>query len=298
MKGMMTVFGKELADDFTRWRFLILFGIAFGIAILAFYFAYQNIKMTVVDPRFVFLQYYTSSEFGLPLFILLFSFLIPLIGMSLGFDAVNSEKSSGTLSRVLSQSIYRDAVINGKFLAGATTIAVLLTSIVLVIAGAGLRTIGLPPSGEEAMRMVSFLIVGVVYGSFWLSLAILFSILFRRVATSALASIALWIFFIFMFMFPLLVPLGNTGTVLMQINPIYLFWESARVLLDPTARTLGQLAGASSSSVAYMLPSALPAGQSLVIVWPHIVSLIALTAICFAASYIRFMREEIRSTTT
>jgi ABC-2 type transport system permease protein len=298
MKGMITVFWKELADDFTRWRFLILFGIAFGVAILAFYFAYQNIKLTVVDPRFVFLKYYTASDFGLPLFILLFAFLIPLIGMSLGFDAVNSERTSGTLSRILSQSIYRDAVINGKFFAGATTIAVMLVSVILVIAGAGLRMVGIPPSGEEALRLVSFLVVGVIYGAFWLTLAILFSILFKRVATSALASIALWIFFIFLFMLPLLVPLGNIGTVLMQVNPISLFWESGRVLMDPLARTLGQMVGSGSSSARHMLPSALPVGQSLVIVWPHIVSLIALTAICFAVSYTKFMREEIRSTTT
>ncbi|MCX8127073.1 MAG: ABC transporter permease, partial [Dehalococcoidia bacterium] len=32
------------------------------------------------------------------------------------------------------------------------------------------------------------------------------------------------------------------------------------------------------------------------IVWPQLVALIALTALCFVIGYIRFMREEIRST--
>jgi len=295
MQGMITVFWKELADDFTRWRFLILFGISVAVAILAFYFAYRDITLTVSDPRFVFLKYYTSSQFG-PLFILLFAFLIPLIGMALGFDAVNSEKTSGTLSRVLSQSIYRDALINGKFLAGAVTIAVMLTSVVLIIAGVGMRLIGIPPSGEEAMRLLSFLLVGIVYGAFWLALAILFSILIKRVATSALASIALWIFFIFLFLIPQLVPLGDLGIVLFQINPVSLFFESGRVLLDPLARTLGQMFLANRTSAAFVLPSALAMGQSLLIVWPHILTLTALTAICFAISYVKFMREEIRST--
>ncbi|RLC72726.1 MAG: ABC transporter permease, partial [Chloroflexi bacterium] len=36
-------------------------------------------------------------------------------------------------------------------------------------------------------------------------------------------------------------------------------------------------------------------GQSLLIVWPQMVSLIALTVVCFAVSYIIFMRQEIRS---
>lgn len=294
MQGMITVFWKELSDDFTRWRFLILFGIAFAIALGSFFFAYQNIKLNVADPRFVFLQYYTSSEFGAPLFILFFAFLIPLIGMSLGFDAINGEKNSGTMSRLVSQAIYRDAIINGKFLAGAVTIAVLLTSIVLIIAGAGLRMVGLPPNGEEALRLISFLIVGVIYGSFWLSLAVLLSILLPRVATSALASIALWITFVFLFFLPSFVPLGNVGLVLFQINPIGLFSETSSVLLTPEARTLSQVISGGASS-RYFIPSPLPVGQSLLMVWPQIVGLIALTAICFAASYIKFMREEIRS---
>ncbi len=40
----------------------------------------------------------------------------------------------------------------------------------------------------------------------------------------------------------------------------------------------------------------LPLGQSFLIVWPQLVGLIALTSICFAASYIIFMRREIRAT--
>jgi ABC-2 type transport system permease protein len=36
-------------------------------------------------------------------------------------------------------------------------------------------------------------------------------------------------------------------------------------------------------------------GQSLLLVWPQVVGIIALAAVCFAASYIRFMREEIRA---
>jgi len=36
-------------------------------------------------------------------------------------------------------------------------------------------------------------------------------------------------------------------------------------------------------------------GQSILIVLPYIISLIAITAICFAISYMVFMRQEIRS---
>jgi ABC-2 type transport system permease protein len=39
----------------------------------------------------------------------------------------------------------------------------------------------------------------------------------------------------------------------------------------------------------------LPLGQSILIVIPYIISLVAITIICFAVSYTVFMRQEIRS---
>ena len=296
MQGMMTVFWKELADGFTRWRFLILFAITFAVAVIAIYLDAQYIKEQISDPRFIFLKLYTTSGQGLPLFIMFFVMFLPIIGMTLGFDAINSEKSSGTLSRILAQAIYRDAVINGKFLAGAVTIAIMLTSVVLVVGGVGLTMIGIPPSGEEAMRIVSFIIVGVIYGSFWLGLAILISIFTKRAATSALAFIALWMLSIFISVFPLFMPdiLGDASVTVMQFSPISMFWQSTNVLLVPEARTLSHIMSATTSSN-YLQSSELSVGQSLLIIWPYIVCLIALTAICFTISYIRFMREEIRS---
>jgi len=290
---MITVFWKELADNFTSWRFLILFALVFGISILAIYIDAQYIKEAVTETRFVFLQLYTTSGQALPLFIFFIAFFMPIVGIALGFDAINSEKNSGTLSRLLSQPIYRDVVINGKFLAGVVTMAIMLVSVVMIVAGIGLRIIGVPPSSEEVIRLMAFLAISIVYGAFWLGLAILFSILFRRVATSALASIAAWMFFIFMFAFPFFTQLGQLGLRVMQASPITLFWQVIMVLLVPGARTLGQIA---ETGVGGTPTSALSVDQSLLIVWPHLVSLLALTVVCFAISYIRFMREEIRST--
>ena len=288
MSALFAVFQKELSDHFTSWRFIILFVIVFAISIFAIYIDAQYIRQSVSATQFVFLQLYTTSGQALPLFIFFIAFFMPIVGVTLGFDAINSERGSGTLSRILSQPIYRDAVINGKFLAGVATMTVMLTSIVLLMAGLGLRMIGVPPSSEEAIRLLVFLIMSIVYGAFWLGLSILFSIFFRRVATSALASIALWMFFIALFVFPFFVPeLGHAWHNIMQHSPLTLFWQVITMLLNPSARLLGQ---------AIQTPSPLSLDQSLLLVWPHLVSIIALTVICFAISYVRFMREEIRST--
>jgi len=322
MSGLITVFWKELADNFSSKRFIILFVLVLLAGVFAIYVAAGNIKeaVTIISKspwvtteitRFVFLKLYTTSGEALPSFLIFIVFFVPIVGIALGFDAINSEKNSGTLSRLLSQPIFRDAVINGKFLAGVVTLSIMLASIVLLVAGVGLKMIGVPPSSEEVLRLIAFVAVTIVYGAFWMGLAMLFSIFFQRVATSALASIAVWIFFIFfMLMFAglianMVVPVdqysnqqellrnAEVNRMITRISPITLFQEVVIVLLVPAVRTLGFV---TETVAARMLPNPLPLGQSLLIAWPHLVSLLALTVICFAISYIRFMREEIRST--
>ena len=150
----------------------------------------------VAKPTFVFLMLFTSSGklFSLIQFIAFFG---PLIGIVLGFDAINRERSSRTLSKLASQPIYRDAIINGKFLAGLITITIMLLAIVLIISGLGLLLIGVVPGPEEIWRLFIYLVISIFYICFWLGISILFSVAFRSMATSALASIACWIFFSF-----------------------------------------------------------------------------------------------------
>jgi len=290
VKGLITVFEKELADHFTSWRFIILFVIVVAVGLAAIYIAAQFIRQEVIDPRFVFLQLYTTSGQALPLFIFFIAFFMPIVGIALGFDTINSERNSGTMSRLLSQPIYRDTVINGKFLAGVVTIAIMLVSLVLLVGGFGLRMIGVPPSAEEISRLMAFLAISIIYGAFWLGLAMLFSIFFRRVATSVLASIAFWGFCIFLFIVPLFAQLEQLGFTIMQVSPITLFWQVITILLVPSARLIGPIVLSASGL------GALSLGQSLLMVWPYMVIIIALTVVCFAISYTKFMREEIRST--
>lgn len=99
------------------------------------------------------------------------------------------------MSRVLAQPIYRDALLLGKFLAGLFTLALVLTTIWLLIMGLGLVGLGVPPSGDEVGHSLGFLVVTIFYGGIWLALAMVFSIPFRQPATAALASIAVWLFF-------------------------------------------------------------------------------------------------------
>ncbi len=96
-----------------------------------------------------FLKLFTVSDGTLPSFTVFVSFLGPLLGIALGFDAINSEQNKGTLSRILSQPIHRDYLINAKFVGALIVIGVMLFVLGFLVMGFGLISIGIPPTAEE-----------------------------------------------------------------------------------------------------------------------------------------------------
>jgi ABC-2 type transport system permease protein len=307
---MSVVFWKELADHFSSRRFMILLIIIILSGLWATYATGQAIRQNTdtVPPQYAFLLLLTSSGesiFSLATFL---GFFGPLVGITLGFDSISGEYARGTLSRVLSQPIYRDSFINGKFLAGLTTVAVLWGSILLLVIGLGITLLGFPPNAEELWRMLIFTAVGVFYVGFWLALAMLFSLVFQKTVTAALASIAVWLFLtLFVSVFSsavsgMIVPDATTPeaiarradveNVVDRVSPSTLFSESVSILLNPAARVFGM---ALQSQAEGILPTPLALDQSLNLIWPHITTLFALVAVCFGISYIIFMRAEIRA---
>jgi len=261
-----------------------------------------------VPSQYAFLLLLTSSGetfFSLATFL---GFFGPLVGITLGFDSISGEYARGTLSRVLSQPIYRDSLINGKFFAGLTTVAVLWGSILLLVIGLGTTLLGFPPNTEELWRMLIFTAVGIFYVGFWLALALLFSLLFQKTVTAALASMAVWLF---MTLFVAILSQGIAGlivpdtstpelvarraeveNIIGRVSPSTLFSEAVQILLNPAARVFGV---ALQSQAEGILPTPLDLNQSLNLIWPHITTLFGLVAVCFGISYIFFMRAEIRA---
>jgi len=308
---------KELADHFSSYRFTIIFALIAMVSLITAYMVGLNIRQElegVAKPRFIFLMLFTApgALFSLVQFVAFFG---PLVGLVLGFDTINRERNEGTLSKLLSQPIYRDVVINGKFLAGVVMITIMMVSIVLVITGLGLLVMGIVPGVEEIWRIIMYLIISIIYISFWLGVAILFSILFRSTATSALAALAVWIFFSFFVSIGANVVANalasdtspqNPEAVMQQakivkslklISPMELYTDATATIIDPMRKStrsfisVGPLENLSMSR----FQGPLPLSQSILIVIPYIISLVAITIICFAVSYTVFMRQEIRS---
>ena len=312
-QGVGTVFVKELADNISSVRMLVLELLVVLTALAALYGAIDSLRQHTAEDPFLLLRMFTVARDPLPSFVAMLGFLVPLMAIGLGFDAVNSEHNRRTLSRILAQPIYRDALLMGKFLAGIATLGVSLTALWLMVIGLGLIFLGVPPGGEEIARSLVFLVVALFYAGVWLSLAMLLSIVFRSPATAALVALGIWLFLTVLW--PMLAPaiaqviappdpryvaLGlqtpDTGLwaqFLMRISPNDLFAEAMQAILSPQTRTLGavfleQLRGA-------LMGAPLPFGESVMIAWPQMVSLIAGTIVLFVAGYVIFQRQEVRA---
>lgn len=320
MRGLMTVFRKELADHFSSYRFVIIFALIAMVGFITSYMAGINLKQSlegVAKPKFIFLMLFNTpgALFSMVQFVAFFG---PLIGLILGFDAINRERAQGTLIKLVTQPIYRDAIINGKFLAGMTTISIMLVSIVLVISGFGIALLGIVPGAEEILRLIVYLVISIFYISFWLGLSILFSVCFKGIATSALTSLALWIFLSFFVsigadvLANTVVPLDNATsdqeTIVKNIrlrenlttfSPMELYSKGTSVIINPTQKTTSSLPlinmGAMEKYSVSRFQNPLTLGQSIVVVYPHLIALIAITLICFAISYTVFMVQEVRT---
>lgn len=310
--GWRVVAAKEFADHIYSGRFVVLLGVL-GIATAAAVFAasggIREVAQQADEVSALFLKLFTVTTDPVPFPLIIFvSLLAPLLGIMFGFDSVNGERAQGTLPRLLAQPIHRDEVILGKFVAGISVISVMLTALVVLVAGIGIFRLGVTPSMAEISRLIVWLLFTIVYVAFWQGLATLVSVRTNRAATSALIPVGIWLVlalfgtFIFSAIADVVSPddgapaaaLANAQTehAISQISPINLFQEGSTVLLDPEVRTTGLL---TLEQVDRAIVSELNLTQSLGVVWPQMVVLLAMTAGLFALAYVSFMRQEVRA---
>jgi ABC-2 type transport system permease protein len=193
MANFMTVCKKELGDQLGSKRYIMLFILVIGLSTLS---AYQGAAFIRDSSNASFMSVFTGSQSGFS-FVTLMVYFGPIIGLALGFDAINKERSTGSLSVLLSQPIFRDSILNGKFLAGVTALALLGASTVGIMVGVSIPLLGFGPALADISRIGFFALLLILYLAFWLALSLLFSTAIKKTTSSILAAISTWLFFAF-----------------------------------------------------------------------------------------------------
>src|SRR3954471_8192800 len=196
--GWRVIAAKEFGDHLLSVRFIVLLVVLGLAAAIPLYFAADRIRTlapAASGAPAVFLALFTlgSQQIDLLRVDAFVGMVAPLLGPAFAFDAVNGERSEGTLPRLLAQPIYRDDVINGKFTAGMAVIGLVLVSVIVFISGFGTLRLGIDPHGSDVLRLASWVLVTFVYVGLWLAFGLLLSVLLRRAATAALIGFGVWL---------------------------------------------------------------------------------------------------------
>ncbi len=318
--GWRVVAAKELADHVTSARFYVLLVVLGLVALVPLYFATDAIRSVasqVTDSRYAFVSLFlvAPSDLPIPNVFAFVGLVAPLLGVALSFDAINSERAGGTLPRLVSQPIYRDDVINGKFAAGLAAITLAFVAVIGIIAGFAFIRLGVVPSLDEVFRILLWLLVAIIWVGLWLAFGLYLSVVVRQTATAALIGFGVWFFSTFLgqliagLIAGALTPIVTAGAdvpalaskvfsdSILRILPLTIYNEASRVILNPTATTVS-----TPSTIEQVTQwqqqvqgQLIALDQSLLLVWGHLVALVALTSIFFAAAYIKFMRQEVRA---
>ncbi|MDP3191400.1 ABC transporter permease [Rhodoferax sp.] len=233
LSQVLALAGKEFRDRFrNRWVLAVaLVFTVFSLMITYFGAAVQG----QIGPR--------SIELTIASLVSLVIYLIPLIALLLGFDAIVGERERGSLDLLLALPITRLELLLGKFLglAGALTLSTVTGfALVAVLLFQQFSYAGL-------YHYLGFVVSSVLLGLAFLSLAMLLSVLARdRTRASGLA-IALWFALVLVFDLLLLGLLvasggelgGDAFAYLLLLNPADIFRILNIFSLDDVRRLYG-----------------------------------------------------------
>lgn len=313
--GWMIVAGKELAETLTSLRFAVLMILLLLAAAVPVYAASEAVREAAEEASgasALFLALFTIGADPVPSFVGLVGFVAPLLGIAFGFDAINGERAQGTLARLLSHPIYRDDLVNGKFAAGLAAIGAAVIAVTLLVAGIGIVRLGIVPTPGEVGRLLAWVMLTIVYIGLWLAVATLASVLVSRAATSALVAIGLWLA---LSLFGVLLARIVAGILdpgvaataeasldrarleqmLSIVDPGTVYEQATLALLNPGVTAVVVPGLAQAIQLSEQIPAQLSLQQSLLIVWPQFVGLLAAMVACFVASYVAFLRQEVRA---
>jgi len=150
-------------------------------------------------------------------------FIVPLVALLLGYDAIVGEDEMGTLGLLLSFPVTRAEVLMGKFI-GLSTILFLSTAMGYGLAGI---VIALAAGIEELGSYLVFIATSVLLGMVFLSLALFLSAISGQKSRAVFGAISIWIFFVIIYDLILLGLMiftkGALGTkvfsLLLMLNP-------------------------------------------------------------------------------
>ncbi|OQX21812.1 MAG: hypothetical protein BWK75_02310 [Candidatus Altiarchaeales archaeon A3] len=326
MEPVFVVAKKEFSENMSSMRFMVLFGIFVVMLLLAAYQGAQAYQTELKSYNDMMTGYQGSGysvkvDMPKPSILTAFNYLISgasvaiigaIIGIVVGFDAVSGERERGTLKFLLTQPLFRDTLINGKFLGFISLIfVVVLTSLIICIGVIGSAT-GVFPDGDDLLRVMLFGLITFLYMLAFVVIGMFFSIFLKESVNALLAAIAIFIVVnllispiasaVASFVAPIpSYTFGMHGTAMQQayqnnynlqqqisyLSPSENFRNINEVILNPYFENRENMQFGFGQRVKHTI------SDSLSMVWGNIIAIVVALVMFFIASYILFLRQDI-----
>lgn len=214
---IVTIASKEFRDRLrNRW----VLAVALVFAVFSLVIAYAGgAQQGSVGIR--------SIEFTVTSLVSLVIYLVPLIALLLGFDAIVGERERGSLDLLLALPITRGELLVGKYLGLAFALTLSMLGGLAVVGVMLTMQFGAPALYHYGGFVVSALLMGLAF----LSMAVLMSVVARDRTRASGAAIVLWFLFVLVFDLVLLGVLvatsghygGDIFPYLLLLNPTDVF---------------------------------------------------------------------------
>ncbi len=307
MNPAMNIALKELYTSVKSKRFIVMMAfyfLIFGIAVYSTKDYLIQMGVPAVESNELFMWGVSGYTYMTP-FAMLFMINMTIItiigavlGAALGADAINREVETGTAKVLLGHPIYRDEVINGKFL-GMGILIVIVNLLVYAMIIAVMLIFGIPLDGDSLIRGFLGVAVTILYTLTFLSIGVFFSTLFKKPETSMLAAVGLTIFMtVFYGIVASIIASKLVGPAPSWGTSSYEAWQEARKLWMARLHLINP-AHHYVQMVSYIFGGDrfvnyyIPLGDSFTYGFNNLAILLVMLFLPFAFAYVRFMTRDI-----
>jgi ABC-2 type transport system permease protein len=190
MVNALLIAHKEFTDMITSKRLWLIVGLFLLLSVASTYatsFGFRIAGLRVARPMLTIASNLSSTM----------SYMAPILGVALAFDAISGERERGTLRILLSRPIFREDVINGKIISALVVIGLTITASSLVSISVSILLHNVTVSVDDISRICLFIVFSIVFSFAYYALSLFISTLFSRSSYSLISGIGIWIFFAF-----------------------------------------------------------------------------------------------------
>lgn len=228
----------------------------------------------------------------------------PLMGIALGYDGIIKEKNSKSLNVLLTNPVFRDNVITGKFLGISVTLALVVFLSLTIIAASDFLISGKIAEFDSLLRLFIFGIFTFLYLLLFAAFGLFTSVWCKTEIESLTFGVLVWINMCFAFgptiimlasivsgqsLFDMTEKFASTTSLFQIISPLHHFAE-----VTIGAQDLSYYGGFNVQREVYgFLDTNYSISYLIGYYWQNVIFLLLLPFLFLAASYILFLRDDI-----